>query len=91
MTFSPEAARTSSALGSRSAGRRERENPYFAVGKNAIDVEDYQFNFAGTSSGGGFRHRRDFSRRAQGRFTTAPHIVMCKGLHISASTAAVIR
>src|SRR5258706_4695049 len=43
------------------AGRR-RENPDFAVGKNAVNVEKNEFDFAGAGSSGWFRHRRNSSR-----------------------------
>ena len=33
------------------SSRRCGENPDFPVGKNAIDIEDDEFNFAGTSGG----------------------------------------
>jgi hypothetical protein len=41
---------------------RRGKYPYFAVSKNTVDIEDYEFNFTSTSSGGWFGHRRDSSR-----------------------------
>src|SRR5208283_3326727 len=47
------------------AGRRG-ENPDFAVGENAVNVEENELDLAGASSGGWFRHRRDSSRLRAG-------------------------
>ncbi len=37
------------------------ENPDFSVGKNSVNVEENEFDFAGASGGGWFGHRRNSS------------------------------
>jgi len=47
------------------ASGRRRKYPDFAIGEDAVDVEENEFNFAGTSGGGWFGHRRNSSIREQ--------------------------
>src|ERR1035437_1644260 len=49
-------------LSSRWLASGRGENPDFAVGKNAVDVEENELNFASASGCGWFGHRRDSSR-----------------------------
>src|SRR5208282_1226320 len=44
------------------ASRRRGEDPDFAVGENAVDIEKNESNVAGASGSRRFRHRRNSSR-----------------------------
>ena len=45
---------------------RRGEDPDFAVGEDAVDVEENEFNFAGAGGSGCFSHRRDSSIQPAG-------------------------
>ena len=47
------------------ASGRRGKYPDFAVGEDAVDVEENEFNFAGTNAGGWFGHRQNSSIREQ--------------------------
>src|ERR1019366_8044178 len=61
-------------LSSRWLASGRGENPDFAVGENAVNVEENEFNFAGASGAGKFRHRRNSSRGRPARVGTGSRL-----------------